>query len=207
MCDVVAQSGKLAKPGKYQAKLGAGATESGATKAGATKADVIQAAPAGTEWLIDVRRFINRGERIEGQLSGKQLPRLRRESTKPLTPVTVQVVTAKSPRGRPGMRVTLHGTIRMICQRCLKSMDVALSAKAAVEWVATQAELDAADADDHWDAMLMQDHFDLLPFLEDELLLAVPFAPLHADCEAAGRSEAGEKVSPFAVLAGLKKLK
>ena len=197
MCDVVAQSGKLAKPGKDKAKLGAGAT----------KADVIQAAPAGTEWLIDVRRFINRGERIEGQLSGMQLPRLRRESTKPLTPVTVQVVTAKSPRGRPGMRVTLHGTIRMICQRCLKSMDVALAAKAAVEWVATQAELDVADADDHWDAMLMQENFDLLPFLEDELLLAVPFAPLHADCEAAGRSEAGEKFSPFAVLAGLKNLK
>lgn len=202
MCDGVAQSGKLAEPGRDKAKLGAGATESGAAKLGA-----ILAVPAGTEWLIDVRRFINRGERIEGQLSGKQLPRLRRESTKPLTPVTVQVVTAKSPRGRPGMRVTLHGTIRMICQRCLKSMDVALSARAAVEWVATQAELDAADADDHWDAMLMQENFDLLPFLEDELLLAVPFAPLHADCEAAGRSEAGEKISPFAVLAGLKNLK
>ena len=154
---------------------------------------------------MDVPRFTSRGERIEVQLAGKQLPRLRKESIKPLAPVTVQVVAARSPRGRPGMRVTLQGAIRMVCQRCLKSMDVVLSAKAAVEWVATQAELEAADADDHWDAMLMQEKFDLLPYLEDELLLAVPFAPVHADCQAAGRSEAGEKISPFAMLAGLKK--
>ena len=183
--------------------------QSGKAKA-AMKTAAVGAAPAepaaaDSEWLMDVPRFTSRGERIEVQLAGKQLPRLRKESIKPLAPVTVQVVAARSPRGRPGMRVTLQGAIRMVCQRCLKSMDVVLSAKAAVEWVGTQAELEAADADDHWDAMLMQEKFDLLPYLEDELLLAVPFAPVHADCQAAGRSEAGEKISPFAMLAGLKK--
>ena len=176
-----------------------------AMKTAAVGAASAEPAAADSEWLMDVPRFTSRGERIEVQLAGKQLPRLRKESIKPLAPVTVQVVAARSPRGRPGMRVTLQGAIRMVCQRCLKSMDVVLSAKAAVEWVATQAELDAADADDHWDAMLMQEKIDLLPYLEDELLLAVPFAPVHADCQAAGRSEAGEKISPFAMLAGLKK--
>ena len=183
--------------------------QSGKAKA-AMKTAAVGAAPAepaaaDSEWLMDVPRFTSRGERIEVQLAGKQLPRLRKESIKPLAPVTVQVVAARSPRGRPGMRVTLQGAIRMVCQRCLKSMDVVLSAKAAVEWVGTQAELEAADADDHWDAMLMQEKFDLLPYLEDELLLAVPFAPVHADCQAAGLREAGEKISPFAMLAGLKK--
>ena len=176
-----------------------------AMKTAAVGAASAEPAAADSEWLMDVPRFTSRGERIEVQLAGKQLPRLRKESIKPLASVTVQVVAARSPRGRPGMRVTLQGAIRMVCQRCLKSMDVVLSAKAAVEWVATQAELEAADADDHWDAMLMQEKFDLLPYLEDELLLAVPFAPVHADCQAAGRSEAGEKISPFAMLAGLKK--
>ena len=174
-------------------------------KTAAVGAAPAEPAAADSEWLMDVPRFTSRGERIEVQLAGKQLPRLRKESIKPLAPVTAQVVAARSPRGRPGMRVTLQGAIRMVCQRCLKSMDVVLSAKAAVEWVGTQAELEAADADDHWDAMLMQEKFDLLPYLEDELLLAVPFAPVHADCQAAGRSEAGEKISPFAMLAGLKK--
>ena len=174
-------------------------------KTAAVGAAPAEPAAADSEWLMDVPRFTSRGERIEVQLAGKQLPRLRKESIKPLAPVTVQVVAARSPRGRPGMRVTLQGAIRMVCQRCLKSMDVVLSAKAAVEWVGTQAELEAADADDHWDAMLMQEKFDLLPYLEDELLLAVPFAPVHADCQAAGLREAGEKISPFAMLAGLKK--
>ena len=156
------------------------------------------------DWVIEPRKFSERGSRIEGQVAGKLLPRLRAESTQALKPVEVQVKAAKSPRRRNGIRLALQGSIRMICQRCLKSMDVALSAKAAVEWVSTEAELEAADADDEWDAMLEQEKFDLLPLMEDELLLAVPFAPLHVDCKAAGATEAGEKVSPFAALAALK---
>ena len=158
-----------------------------------------------TQWLVEPRKFFERGARTEAQLAGKSLPRLRAESTQALKPVTVQVKAAKSPRGRPGMRLALQGSIRMICQRCLKSMDVALAATAAIEWVASEAELEAADLDDEWDAMLEQESVDLLPLLEDELLLAVPFAPLHDDCKAAGAMEAGEKVSPFAALAALKK--
>lgn len=160
---------------------------------------------AATNWVIEPRKFAERVGRIESQLAGKLLPRLRDESTQPIKPVLVRVVAAKSPRGRTGLRLALQGSIRMICQRCLKSMDVALSAKAAIEWVATAAELEVADADDEWDALLLEDKFDLLPLLEDELLLAVPFAPLHDDCRAAGASEAGEKISPFAALAALKK--
>ena len=164
-----------------------------------------QTAQAPQDWVIEPHKFSERGGRIEAQLAGKLLRRLRDESTQPLKPVEVQVKAAKSPRGRYGIRLALQGSIRMICQRCLKSMDVALSTKAAIEWVATEAQLEAADADDDWDAMLMVEKFDLLPLLEDELLLAVPFAPLHDDCKAAGATEAGEKVSPFAVLASLKK--
>ena len=164
-----------------------------------------QAEQVPQDWVIEPRQFFARGGRIEAQLVGKLLPRLRAESTQALKPVEVRVKAAKSPRGRYGVRLALRGSIRMICQRCLKSMDVALSANAAIEWVATAAELESADADDDWDAMLLEEKFDLLPLLEDELLLAVPFAPLHDDCKAAGATEAGEKISPFAALAALKK--
>ena len=83
-------------------------------------------------------------------------------------------------------------------------MAIELAPQSAFEWVSTEAELDASDGDDQWDSVLAPDLFDLLPLLEDELLLAVPYAALHPSCNPAGASEAGEKFSPFTALAGLK---
>ena len=37
------------------------------------------------------------------------------------------------------------------------------------------------------------------------LLLAVPYAPMHEACEPAGATAAGDRVSPFAALAQLKR--
>jgi uncharacterized protein len=43
----------------------------------------------------------------------------------------------------------------------------------------------------------------LRELIEDELILAVPYAPRHEDCTAAGAHGDAQKVSPFAGLRGL----
>ena len=43
----------------------------------------------------------------------------------------------------------------------------------------------------------------LRELIEDELILAVPYAPRHESCIAAGAWDSAEKVSPFAGLRGL----
>ena len=43
--------------------------------------------------------------------------------------------------------------------------------------------------------------------IEDELILAVPYAPRHEDCEPAGAGGRAEKVSPFAGLRGMMRSK
>lgn len=155
-------------------------------------------------WQIDTQRFSERGERREGLIGPKALPRLREESLSKFDPVEVSVLGVRTPRGKAGIRLSMHAVIQMQCQRCLKSMKVELNPTAALEWVSTDAEMDAGDEDDEWDTVMAGGQVDLLPILEDELLLMVPYAPLHEACKPGGAAEAGIKASPFAALAALK---
>lgn len=156
-------------------------------------------------WLIDTRRLAERGERVDRQLTTRDLPRLRKECSTPFAPVEVSVTGVRTPLGKPGVRVALRAQVKVPCQRCLKPLPLELDFACAFEWVASESEQVLRDADDEWDAVIAAEQVDLLPLLEDELLLAVPFAPMHPVCRSGAAVEAGEKESPFAVLAGWKK--
>ena len=93
--------------------------------------------------------------------------------------------------------------VKLQCQRCMSPVQVGLAPRAWVELVDSDAALDADD-DDKWDALRNSERFDLLHLLEDELLLALPYAPMHDKCEPAASTTAGEKIMPFAALARLK---
>ena len=154
-------------------------------------------------WQIDTGRFAELGERIDRQLTVRELPRLRKECSAAFAPIEVSVLGVRTSLGKPGIRVSMQASVKVPCQRCLKPVALELAPVCAFEWVASEAEQAVRDADDEWDAVIAAEQVDLLPLLEDELLLAVPFAPTHPACKSVV-AEAGEKVSPFAVLAGLK---
>jgi uncharacterized protein len=94
-----------------------------------------------------------------------------------------------------------------------------VSLQSSFFFVQTEAELARIPVDDTDDEPLLGSRrFDLDELVEDELILALPISPRHADCRStAGASDgdAGEggvtapdlgdgRPSPFAVLAGLK---
>lgn len=161
-------------------------------------------------WLIDTRRLAERGERVERQLTTRDVPRLRKECSTPFAPVEVSVTGVRTSLGKPGVRVVMRAQVKVPCQRCLKPLPLELNLACAFEWVASESEQALRDADDEWDAVIAAEQVDLLPLLEDELLLALPFAPMHPGCQSGVASEAdeeaGEKTSPFAALANLKRV-
>ena len=155
-------------------------------------------------WLIDTRRLAERGERVDRLLTTRDLPRLRKECSTSFAPVEVSVTGVRTPLGKAGVRVSMRAQVKVPCQRCLKPLPLELELACAFEWVASESEQALRDDDDEWDAVIAAEQVDLLPLLEDELLLAVPFAPMHPACQTGMAAEAGEKVSPFAMLASLK---
>lgn len=156
------------------------------------------------DWVIDSRRFVARRGSIDATFTPGLLERLDDEVVEDFAPIVVHVEVARSPRGLAGLRVWLDGVVSMECQRCMSPVEVRLAPRVRFELVDTEAALDADD-DDSWDAVLHSERFDLLHLLEDELLLALPFAPMHETCTAPADNSVREKVMPFAQLAGLKK--
>ncbi len=161
--------------------------------------------------MVDAFRFAESAGVLGGRLDSAQLPRLSDECLEDFQPFEAKIAGVRSPRGKIGIEVWLTGNLRLECQRCLKPLDLELAPHAGFELARSEAEADAQsiglDEDEVWDAVVGSERFDLRQLCEDELLLAVPFAPMHDACMPAAPAEAGEKISPFAALAQLKKSK
>lgn len=105
----------------------------------------------------------------------------------------------------------LTTTLRLYCQRCLEPLDVPLAAEVSLGVVRSDAL--ARRLPGRYEPLVSNEEtISLLELVEDELLLALPQAPMHAasDCavqlSAVNRSDTVAKgESPFAVLASLKK--
>jgi uncharacterized protein len=155
------------------------------------------------QWVIDSRLFSSRREVLGGELGEEQLPRLADEAVEAFAPFRVRLEGVRSPRGKEGLHLSLRGSVSLQCQRCMGAVQVDVATEARFEWVESESALDADD-DDEWDLLQHADRFDVLHLVEDELLLALPFAPMHEVCEPVADTSAGDKVSPFAALAGLR---
>jgi len=118
-------------------------------------------------------------------------------------------------QGGAWLDVQARGRVRVICQRCLQAMDLPLDVVNSLRLLRTQEELEAMDALEAdgrggvAEYLVAEDRMDGLDLVEDELILAVPYAPMHAACpgghpDADDGSDPG-RPSPFAALERLKK--
>ena len=105
-------------------------------------------------------------------------------------------------QGRPALRIELRGVLRLTCQRCLEPMDFPLAVDTLLTLARHQSEVDADALESDLERVLGSKSMAVRDLLEEELVLAVPVAPRHADC-AAGGVAGNEGGSPFAKLRGL----
>jgi len=113
--------------------------------------------------------------------------------------------------------VQARGRVRLVCQRCLEAMDWSLDVANSLRLLRTQAQLEAMDAleaegrGEDAEYLVAEPRMDAPGLVEDELILALPFAPMHETCPGGGAGAATDdepdtgRPSPFAALARLKK--
>jgi uncharacterized protein len=107
-------------------------------------------------------------------------------------------------RGRPGLRVKVRGTLQLRCQRCLEAMAYEVLSDELLVLAGTLAEIHAEPADAYAaDRVVGGKEMPVRDLIEDELILAVPYAPRHESCTARPSPDAQAKTSPFAGLRGL----
>jgi uncharacterized protein len=166
---------------------------------------------------LDIKAFAKADMRLEGATPLAELTRLAEDCSGEVAgQVTwsAQGAMAEDASGKNTAWLHLEAktTVPLTCQRCLHPVPVDLLIEQDFRFVADEATALAEDDESEEDLLVLEDSFDLLDLIEDELLMSLPLVPLHQAClseqvptspeEDAILSEA--KPNPFAVLASLK---
>jgi len=130
----------------------------------------------------------------------------------------VQTHFEDSPGSEPHqvLDLGLKGRLHLICQRCLQDCAVELDEKHRFILVLTDEEADAYPIEDEeLEPLVVNQHFNLLETIEDEILLSLPLIPKHPDgfCEPhastfgddSGVEVSDERENPFNILKNMKK--
>lgn len=156
--------------------------------------------------VIDGLRFAAAGERMAGSLSLARLTRLEdvlvdRQGLLECAVAGFRTVDAL--RGeRLGLALNVKGRLALRCQRCLAEVafDCAIDARL---WLVPPGAAWPEDdlEDDTADAIPASTEMSVLSLIEDEVLLALPIAPRHADCRLPVNAATTQASTPFAALA------
>ena len=154
--------------------------------------------------LIDGFEFAAAGATRQGLWAVGDFPRLRDMLASGAGEIRYEIEGVQDARGRPALRVRINGALQLRCQRCLEPLRFDVDTDETLVLAATQAEIDAEPVDaDSPDRLLAAEEVKVRDLLEDELILALPYAPRHEGCEVGAEGGDGEKISPFAGLRGM----
>ncbi len=119
--------------------------------------------------------------------------------------VTFRLEGFKGANGELMLHLEVSGVLPLACQRCLKSVAFDLDVDNLLQLVPEGAELSQDELeDDTRDFLPVARELNVVDLVEDEILLTLPVAPRHEKCGLPGAADAGERINPFAKLAGLK---
>ena len=158
--------------------------------------------------VIDGFEFATAGATQEGTLPLSSFPRLQDVLVSHAGEAAYQLRGVRDARGRPSLRLAVHATLQLRCQRCLGPLSQEVDTDELLVLAASQAEIDADPITvDMPSRVVAGKEMAVRDLVEDELILALPYAPRHEDCEArpVGRNEGHERPagSPFAGLRGM----
>lgn len=165
--------------------------------------------------VIDSLKFAADGGYLTGKLALSSLPRLADSLVSTTGFLTCELSGFHDASDRAddlGLHLRVTGRLNLCCQRCLAEVAfecvidnyLLLMPLGAPESEWPEDELES----DEYDAVPASRELSVRLLVEDEVLLALPIVPRHADCLPPGILDAEVELSessPFAVLAGLKK--
>lgn len=175
------------------------------------------------EW-VNLYRLADRGETLAGRFSVSAMHRLGRSLSSRSGDGTASLAFRRDDRGRALIEGEVEAGLAFTCQRCLEPVNLDVRGRIAVV-IVEDVEKSGDDATIPAEFEPYENsggNIDMLPLIEDELILAAPLVPMHvsvADCgsaadhveaappeeERSAEQPASDNDNPFAVLKHLKK--
>jgi uncharacterized protein len=130
---------------------------------------------------VDPWRFCKDAQSWETRSDVAAFPRLAHEFTQGT--LFCRVVGRMDQRGSLSLRLTVSGEVELTCQRCLGSMPYGVEVERTLYLARNEAELERLDALPDSDAIQPGETLSLVELIEDEVLLSLPLATMHAEGE------------------------
>lgn len=155
-------------------------------------------------YIVDAIAFAREGRQLAGREPVTRFERLSELVVAPSGDVVFEVSGFSTDDSEHFLDIAVTASIEIQCQRCLEAMSWPVATSSRLRLVPPDQPLpDEALEEEEFDPVHATIRFDLLAVIEDEILLSLPFAPRHEDCNTPRPTEGVVKESPFAVLAQL----
>lgn len=170
---------------------------------------------------VDPRRLARQGVRFEGSLALKQFDRLVAGLADDQGEVKVFLHFCMSEDHRVVLEGHVEANLKMVCQRCLEVAELPVCSDLNLMGVLTDEQ--ARSLPEGYEPLMLQEGLmELIPLLEEELLLSLPVVAYHppeacqarqsfttesdedAEVFAAQAEEENRRRNPFSILASLK---
>ena len=160
-------------------------------------------------FVIDAFEFCRNNGRREGVTPVAEMTRLAADCADASGEIRWSVQGGTTPQGHASLTLSVAGTVRLVCQRCLEPFSHEIDSSTMLVLGRDDEEADQIEElldDESIDVIVGSNCCDVRDLLEDEALLALPQSPKHEVCPDNKLLDAlkSDKVSPFA---GLKNLK
>ena len=131
---------------------------------------------------FDAARLIRDHGTLEGHLDAGALPRVADLLMDGEAPIDWRITGTSDAVGRPALAIDLAGELPLECQRCLGVYRWPLSQRTEVLVARDDTEMARLDNDSELEVVLATGPLEPIELVEDELVLAIPFAPRHPEC-------------------------
>lgn len=130
---------------------------------------------------LDAFRLAREHGSVEGSVDAHRLSRVADALADGPADVAWRIEGGADAAGRPALSIELAGAVSLTCQRCLDDFAWPVTQRTEVLLAHDERELAALDAESNVEVVLAGTPMEPLTLVEDELLLALPFAPRHPE--------------------------
>lgn len=154
--------------------------------------------------MIDGFDFAGAGGSMRGVWAAGEFPRLRALLHDEAGSVEYGLQGVRDELGRHSLYLHVVARLRLTCKRCLEAVGVELREDVTLWLACSQSELDAQPLTAEGpDGIVAAKDMAVRDLVEDQLLLALPYAPRHDNCSAQGSAAPVGRQTPFASLRGM----
>ncbi len=147
----------------------------------------------------DLAAMAERGTVLEGEIPLEKLPRLAPLLESARGSVRAAFRFRQDERGWPIIALEYDAGVRLVCQRCLASVDYELEDR--VEFAVLESSAMAQHLPDEYEPLVLEDErLSPATLVEDELIISLPLVPRHEAAECSNPQ--GTRAAPPAASEG-----